>query len=283
MRDIRTIPLLTPAGEAIHRARCAVEKLEACMDDDQRAGLLVDIELGELARRRIIESNLRLVVSNARRYGGRGLPLADLIEEGNLGLIRAVEKFDHRKGYRFSTYATFWIRQAITRAIANQSRVVRLPVHVSDRLARVSKAWEGLAQKLGREPTNEEMAAEVGLTPARMWEISKVSQQPVSLDQLYGGGSRAELVENGGWAALCEQVSEETLHGQVRRALCQLTERGSRVIELRYGLGGVRRCTLEQIGTELGLTRERIRQIEAEALAKLRRSARSAPVRARTR
>ncbi len=162
LRDIRTIPLLTPAGEAtlgeaIHRPRCAAEKLEACMDDNQRAGLLMDIERGELARRRIIESNLRLVVSIARRYGGRGLPLADLIDEGNMGLIRAVAKFDHRKGFRFSTYSTFWIRQAITRAIANHSR-----------LAHVSKAWEGLAQKLGREPTNEEMAAEVGLTPPRM-------------------------------------------------------------------------------------------------------------------
>jgi RNA polymerase primary sigma factor len=278
LRDIGAIPLLTAAEEvalarSIELGKHAGERLGEPLGGEARSLAIREKDQGEGARRKMIESNLRLVVSIARRYSGRGVPLSDLIEEGNLGLMRATEKFDYRKGYRFSTYATWWIRQAVTRALANQSRVVRLPVHVSEMMNHVSKASHKLSQELGREPTSDEIAAEVKLNPDRVREIVKASQQPISLEQPYGEGGEgvvAEMIEDKAVDQPVDQVSREMLREQVRSALDDLSERERKVLSLRYGLSGDRHFTLEEVGQVLGVTRERIRQIEQEALWKLR-------------
>ena len=283
LRDIGAIPLLSAAEEvelarAIEQGKKAVHELDLPLEGHERARVVHDVEAGERARRRMIESNLRLVVSIARRYSGRGMPLSDLIEEGNLGLMRATEKFDHTRGFRFSTYATWWIRQAVTRALASQSRVVRLPVHVSDMMNQVSKATTKLSQELGREPTSDEIAAEVHLAPERVREILKASQQPISLEQPYADGAEgavAELIEDKNAQQPADEVSRELLRETVHSALRGLSDREQRVLSLRYGLVGDHTYTLEEVGRLLGVTRERIRQIEKEALWKLRQPGRS--------
>jgi RNA polymerase primary sigma factor len=232
-----------------------------------------DLDAGRAARRRFIQSNLRLVVSIARRYQGMGLPLLDLIQEGNLGLMRAVEKFDWRKGFKFSTYATWWIRQAITRAIADTARTIRIPVHMVEAVQKVRKIQEELLDKLGREPLIEEIAKEAGFPPDKVQEIFRIMPEPVSLETPVGEDEETELlhfIEDATAEAPAETALASMLQEDLRSVLDTLSERERRVLELRFGLADGRPRTLEEIGKEFNLTRERIRQIEAKALAKLR-------------
>jgi RNA polymerase primary sigma factor len=225
----------------------------------------------EEAKRRLIESNLRLVMSIARNYQFAGVPLLDLIQEGNLGLIRAVEKFDYRRGFKLSTYATWWIRQAITRAIADQGRTIRLPVHVVDQVRRVTKARRTLGQKLGREPTPAELAKETGFEQKRVEELLDLVEDPVSLETPIGEGDSlyADLMEDEA-AALPEEVTAEHLRrAEVQEALEKLSPRQRKVLELRYGLAGEHPRSLEEVGKVLGVTRERVRQLESNAFREL--------------
>jgi RNA polymerase primary sigma factor len=281
LREIGQYPLLTDkqevelaqAIEGGERAKKRLEKEAAKLSTRSVERLEVDLDHGRAGRRRFIQSNLRLVVSIARRYQGMGLPLLDLIQEGNLGLMRAVEKFDWRKGFKFSTYATWWIRQAITRAIADTARTIRIPVHMVEAVQKVRKIQEELLDKLGREPTVEEIAKEAGFPADKVQEIFRIMPEPVSLETPVGEDEETELlhfIEDATAEAPADSALASMLQEDLRSVLDTLSERERRVLELRFGLADGRPRTLEEIGKEFNLTRERIRQIEAKALAKLR-------------
>jgi RNA polymerase primary sigma factor len=279
LREIGRVPLLK-AEEEVHLAqimeRGKQERLRA-----ERLKVVPNrkyLDAADEAQRRLTEANLRLVVSVAKKYIGRGMNLLDLIQEGNIGLIRAVEKFDYTKGYKFSTYATWWIRQAITRAIADQARTIRIPVHMVETINRLIRISRRLLQDLGREPTSEEIAAQMEITPEKVREIIKVSQEPVSLETPIGEEEDSKLgdfLEDCTALAPAEAASHQLLKEQVEDVLDSLTERERKVLQLRFGLDDGRSRTLEEVGKEFHVTRERIRQIEAKALRKLRHPSRS--------
>ena len=274
LREIGRVPLLSAEEEVKLAQRMERGKVERLKPSPNRR--LIDD--GEEAQRRLTEANLRLVVSVAKKYIGRGMSLLDLIQEGNIGLIRAVEKFDYTKGYKFSTYATWWIRQAITRAIADQARTIRIPVHMVETINRLIRISRRLLQDLGREPTSEEIAEQMDITAEKVREIIKVSQEPVSLETPIGEEDDSHLgdfIEDHTALAPADAASHQLLKEQVEDVLDSLTERERKVLQLRFGLDDGRSRTLEEVGKEFHVTRERIRQIEAKALRKLRHPSRS--------
>lgn len=279
LREIDRGPLLTAEQEVdlakrIERGQKAEERLKKPgLDDRERAELEEHVKDGETARRALTEANLRLVVSIAKRYMGKGLPLLDLIQEGNLGLAHAVEKFDYRRGFRFSTYAHWWIRQAVTRGIANQARTIRVPVHMIDLIGDALRATRQLQQRLGREPTDEEIAREMGVTPSRVAEVLSASRQPISLETPVGSEEKenlSNLIADRMIEPPPEFAARRLLRDHISDVLDELSERERIVLRLRFGLDDGRSKTLEEIGEVLGVSRERVRQIESEALAKLR-------------
>ncbi|MFD6874791.1 MULTISPECIES: RNA polymerase sigma factor [unclassified Streptomyces] len=280
LREIGRIPLLTAAEEVdlarrVEAGLFAEEKLGSTPDLDSRLAHDLDklVVMGRMAKRRLIESNLRLVVSVAKRYVGRGLTMLDLVQEGNLGLIRAVEKFDYARGYKFSTYATWWIRQAMSRALADQARTIRVPVHVVELINRVIRVQRRMLQERGYEPTAEEVAAHLELTPERVMEVLRLAQEPVSLHAPVGEEddvALGDLIEDGDAASPVESAAFFLLREHLEAVLSTLGERERKVVQLRYGLADGRPRTLEEIGRIFGVTRERIRQIESKTLGKLR-------------
>ncbi|HYU74365.1 MAG TPA: RNA polymerase sigma factor RpoD [Ktedonobacteraceae bacterium] len=274
LREIGRVPLLSAEEEVRLAQRMERGKVERLKVVPNRRY----VDDGEEAQRRLTEANLRLVVSVAKKYIGRGMSLLDLIQEGNIGLIRAVEKFDYTKGYKFSTYATWWIRQAITRAIADQARTIRIPVHMVETINRLIRISRRLLQDLGREPTSEEIAEQMEISAEKVREIIKVSQEPVSLETPIGEEDDSHLgdfIEDHTALAPADAASHQLLKEQVEDVLDSLTERERKVLQLRFGLDDGRSRTLEEVGKEFHVTRERIRQIEAKALRKLRHPSRS--------
>lgn len=289
LKEIGKVDLLD-ASDEIDLAMKIEAGLEASkkLDDAEQEGIeLPRSELRRLnrveqvgleAKQRLISANLRLVVSIAKRYIGRGMLFLDLIQEGNLGLIRAVEKFDYTKGFKFSTYATWWIRQAITRAIADQARTIRIPVHMVETINKLVRVQRKLLQEFGREPTAEEIAEEMDIEPEKVREIQKISQEPVSLETPIGEEEDSQLgdfIEDGQAVIPPDAASFTMLQEQIAQVLCTLADRERKVIELRFGLVDGHPRTLEEVGKEFGVTRERIRQIESKTLAKLRHPSRS--------
>jgi RNA polymerase primary sigma factor len=288
LRQIGRVPLLTAAEEvelakAVEAGLFAGEKLaEPGLPAALRRDLETIAACGVAAKRHLVEANLRLVVSIAKRYVGRGMLFLDVIQEGNLGLIRAVEKFDYTKGFKFSTYATWWVRQAITRAIADQARTIRIPVHMVETINKVVRLQRQLLQELGREPTVEELALAADLPVAKVPDILRLAQEPVSLDTPVGQTDESHLgdfIEDANAVVPGEAVSFLLLKEQLASVLHELSEREQRVIELRFGLVDGRPRTLEEVGQEFGVTRERIRQIEGKTLLKLRQPARAGKLR----
>jgi RNA polymerase primary sigma factor len=285
LKEIGKVSLLTGEQEVTLAKRIeagvqATERLatETGLSDEKREGLQAVATDGELARRQLTEANLRLVVSIAKRYVGRGMALLDLVQEGNLGLIRAVEKFDYTKGFKFSTYATWWIRQAITRAIADQARTIRIPVHMVETMNKVLRVQRQMLQELGREPTVEEVAAKVELTPDRVRDIQRISLEPVSLETPVGeedDSSLGDFVEDPSAIAPATAAERARLVADIEEALEELNDREREVVRLRFGLDDGQVRTLEEVGKQFGVTRERIRQIESKTLAKLRHPTRS--------
>jgi RNA polymerase primary sigma factor len=286
LREIGRVPLLTAHEEvelakAIEAGLFAEEMIQTGVRADGRGPQLDDLMLvsadGARAKQRLIEANLRLVVSIAKRYIGRGLVFLDLIQEGNLGLIRAVEKFDYTKGYKFSTYATWWIRQAITRAIADQARTIRIPVHMVETINKMARIQRQLHQDLGREATPEEIAAEMGMHPDRIVEIQRIAQEPVSLQSPIGeeDSDLGDFIEDADAVVPMEAAAFIMLQDQLEQVLDNLSVREQRIIQLRFGLTDGHPRTLEEVGREFGVTRERIRQIESKTLAKLRHPSRA--------
>ncbi|MGW0916247.1 RNA polymerase sigma factor [Streptomyces sp. NPDC002784] len=280
LREIGRIPLLTAAEEVelarrVEAGLFAEEKLSSTPDLDSQLALDLDrlVVMGRMAKRRLIEANLRLVVSVAKRYVGRGLTMLDLVQEGNLGLIRAVEKFDYARGYKFSTYATWWIRQAMSRALADQARTIRVPVHVVELINRVVRVQRRMLQERGYEPTPEEVAGQLDLAPERVSEVLRLAQEPVSLHAPVGEEddvALGDLIEDGDAASPVESAAFLLLREHLEAVLSTLGERERKVVQLRYGLADGRPRTLEEIGRIFGVTRERIRQIESKTLNKLR-------------
>ncbi len=257
------------------RGLAANQRLEALdfSSEEERLELVEDREDGERARAHLIQANLRLVVSVAKKYVGRGLSFLDLIQEGNIGLMKATDKFDYNRGFKFSTYATWWIRQAITRAISDQSRTIRLPVHVGETINRVKKTGHRLQQIFEREPSHEEISRAMDVPVAKVRQVLEVSRLPVSLEApvgLDGDAFLGDFIEDESMPQPLELASQQLLRGQIGDALDKLTERERRIVVLRFGLEDGRFRTLEEVGREFGITRERIRQIEAKALRKLR-------------
>ncbi|MFI0368230.1 RNA polymerase sigma factor RpoD [Actinomadura sp. 1N219] len=284
LREIGRVPLLTAEDEvelakSIEAGLFAEEKMAqtAVLARGERLDLEQLSREGTRAKQRLIEANLRLVVSIAKRYVGRGMLFLDLIQEGNLGLIRAVEKFDYTKGFKFSTYATWWIRQAITRAIADQARTIRIPVHMVETINKLVRVQRQLHQDLGREPAPEEIGLEMGLSPIRVVEIQRIAQEPVSLQSPIGeeDSDLGDFIEDADAVVPIEAAAFILLQDQLEDILGTLSEREQRIIQLRFGLTDGHPRTLEEVGREFGVTRERIRQIESKTLAKLRHPSRA--------
>jgi RNA polymerase primary sigma factor len=284
LEEIGRVPLLTPEREVdlAKRVDAGVEAAHLLarsdLSPDRRRTLQTIARIGEESRGELAEANLRLVVSIAKRYMGRGLSFLDLIQEGNLGLIRGVEKFDYTRGYKFSTYATWWIRQAISRAIADQGRTIRIPVHMIDTINRLVRTQRSLTQKLGRDPTPEEIAGVMELSPERVREIQKLALDPVSLQAPIGGDDDASLgdfIEDDDAVVPLDAASLVAMREQVQDVLHTLSERERELIEMRFGLDGGQPKTLSEVGDEFGVTRERVRQIETKILAKLRHPSRA--------
>ena len=289
LKEIGKVPLLTADEEvelatdmtAGHLAKERLEEAEEngeTLSQEELAKLRADIKRGEAAKKALAEANLRLVVSIAKRYVGRGMLFLDLIQEGNLGLIKAVEKFDYTKGYKFSTYATWWIRQAITRAIADQARTIRIPVHMVETINKVIRVSRQLLQELGHDPSPEEISEEMGMPVDKVREILKIAQEPVSLETPIGEEEDSHLgdfIPDEGASEPSEAASFTLLKEQLVDVLSTLTPREEKVLKLRFGIEDGRTRTLEEVGKEFNVTRERIRQIEAKALRKLRHPSRS--------
>ncbi len=288
LREIGRIPLLTVEEEVelakqMERGRLAQLRLMSGeKGPDNRALLEKQVGKGEAARKHLIKANSRLVVSVAKKYVGRGVPLLDLIQEGNIGLMRAVQKFEYRRGYKFSTYATWWIRQAVSRAIADQGRTIRVPVHMHDQISRLNQVSRKLAQELGREPTLEEIASELNVSPSKAARIMKTSQRPLSLEMPIGEEEDSYLgdfIEDQEAMAPTDVATHCLLREQLDDVFASLTPREARILKLRFGLVDGYNYTLEEVGRKFGVTRERIRQIEAHALNRLRHPSRSRKLR----
>jgi RNA polymerase primary sigma factor len=286
LREVSRVPLLKAEDEITLakrietglRAETRLAGSTRSMKPATRQALLASVQDGREARRALVRSNMRLVISIAKRYVGQGVPFLDLIQEGNLGLIKAADKFDWRRGLKFSTYATWWIRQSVTRALADQGRTIRLPVHMSDRIRQLHRITRSLEQELGREPTVDEVAERIEMSPQQVKGTIRVSQRPLSLEQPVGDeqdSELGELIAAGEGDESLEAAARELLRDDVERMLHTLSPREARILELRYGLLDGREYTLKEVGDKFGITRERIRQIENEALERLREPSRA--------
>ena len=289
LKEIGRIPLLTAEQEVslakrMEAGRDTKKRLSKNRDlsHQQRVELSAIVRDGKSAQEHLIKANSRLVVSVAKKYVGRGVPFLDLIQEGNIGLIRAVNKFDYRRGYKFSTYATWWIRQAVTRAIADQGRTIRVPVHMYEQINRLARVSRQLVQELGRDPTVEEIAGELGVSPKKVERTIKVSQRPLSLEMPVGEEDDSflgDFIEDSDAPSPTDQASQQLLRDQIDDIFVSLTPREVRILQLRFGLVDGYSYTLEEVGKKFGVTRERIRQIEAQALGRLRHPSRSRKLR----